>query len=59
MLSDTLDFLNHRVLKPEKIYENPFRPELEVEIRGRIKGGPQVSLYDVTVDSEGFLLVPF
>lgn len=59
MLYGTLDFLNHRVLKPEKIYENPFRPELEVEIRGRIKGGPLVSLYNVKVDSEGFLLVLF
>lgn len=55
MLSGTLDFLNHRALKPEKIYENPVRPE----IRGRMKGGPQVSLYNVKVDSAGFLLVPF
>ena len=34
----TVDFLNHRVLKPAKIYENPFRPELGVESRGTVEG---------------------
>lgn len=54
----TVDFLNHRVLKPGKIYGDQFRSELGVE-RSRVKGGPLVSLYDVKVNSKGFLLVPF
>lgn len=55
----TVDFLNHRVLKPGKIYGGQFRSELGAKRWVRVKGGPLVSLYDVKVNSKGFLLIPF
>lgn len=40
-------------------YGDPFTPELGVERRGGVKGGPLVSINNVKTDNQSFVLVPF